>query len=297
MEIPERTLERMALRRCTPSSPRPTIRHIYLVGGSLTDGRKEGERFLQLARFVKKENRYGIPVSLGSGAMPGRPDRAVPSREAGGLRVLQPRDVVGAAVREDLPGQEPLCRLPALDRVARDRRARLGSRPRVFGDGGWHRARARSTASNGRRPHASRSKAPRTCAVAASSRSIRSCGRRAASDRPDYHARIRSYFETLNLGYRDIRQRHGLHVSPGFMCHRCAYMQLECDIDRAARQHAVNRTADAAIAWPDRPADAPRTGTASRCSRPTALQLVRPAGRAVRRPPSRWRARSVSTRA
>jgi hypothetical protein len=46
------------------------IRHIYLVGGSLTDGRKEGERFLQLARFVKKENRYGIPVSLGSGAIP-----------------------------------------------------------------------------------------------------------------------------------------------------------------------------------------------------------------------------------
>ena len=51
-------------------------------------------------------------------------------------------------------------------------------------------------------------------------------------DRPDYHERIRGYFEALNLGYRDIRQRHGLHVSPGFMCHRCAYMQLECDLDR-----------------------------------------------------------------
>ena len=46
------------------------IRHIYLVGGSLTDARKEGERFLQLARFVKQANKRGIPVALGSGALP-----------------------------------------------------------------------------------------------------------------------------------------------------------------------------------------------------------------------------------
>jgi len=52
--------------------------------------------------------------------------------------------------------------------------------------------------------------------------------------RSDFHARIRSYFETLSAGYRAIRQRHGLAVSDGFMCHRCAYMQLECDLDRTA---------------------------------------------------------------
>jgi hypothetical protein len=57
-------------------------------------------------------------------------------------------------------------------------------------------------------------------------------------DRPDYHARIRSYFETLSAGYQAIRQRYGLSVSEGFMCHRCAYMQLECDVDRAAREPA-----------------------------------------------------------
>ena len=50
--------------------------------------------------------------------------------------------------------------------------------------------------------------------------------------RSDYHARIRSYFETLSSGYHEIRKRHGLVVSDGFMCHRCAYMQLECDLDR-----------------------------------------------------------------
>ena len=50
--------------------------------------------------------------------------------------------------------------------------------------------------------------------------------------RPDFHARIHSYFETLSTGYVAIRQRHGLRVADSFMCHRCAYMQLECDIDR-----------------------------------------------------------------
>jgi hypothetical protein len=51
-------------------------------------------------------------------------------------------------------------------------------------------------------------------------------------DRPDYHVRIRNYFEALNLGYQRIRDQHGLKFSPGFMCHRCAYMQIECDLDR-----------------------------------------------------------------
>jgi hypothetical protein len=51
VEIPQQTLERMA-EGLHAIVRQTTIRHIYLVGGSLTDGRKEGERFLQLARFV-----------------------------------------------------------------------------------------------------------------------------------------------------------------------------------------------------------------------------------------------------
>ena len=50
--------------------------------------------------------------------------------------------------------------------------------------------------------------------------------------RPDFHARIYGYFETLSTGYAAIRRRHGLRVADSFMCHHCAYMQLECDIDR-----------------------------------------------------------------
>jgi len=52
-------------------------------------------------------------------------------------------------------------------------------------------------------------------------------------DHPEYLNRLRSYFERLNLEYREIRQRHELALWDGFMCHRCAFMQLECDIDRA----------------------------------------------------------------
>ena len=54
---------------------------------------------------------------------------------------------------------------------------------------------------------------------------------------PDYRDPLRRYFETLNAEYRDIRQKYDLHIADGFMCHRCAYMQLECDTDRASHNH------------------------------------------------------------
>ena len=52
-------------------------------------------------------------------------------------------------------------------------------------------------------------------------------------ERADYQSRLRNYFERLALAYREIRQQNDLQVWDGFMCHRCAYMQLECDVDRA----------------------------------------------------------------
>ena len=55
-------------------------------------------------------------------------------------------------------------------------------------------------------------------------------------EHPDYFSHLRSYFEQLNLGYLEIRKKYDLHIWEGFMCHRCAYMQLECDIDREVRE-------------------------------------------------------------
>jgi len=78
------------------------------VGGSLTDGRKEGERFLQLARFVKQANTRRIPVALGSGAIPDDLiDNSTPSNWCSTF--AQSRDVVEPLFAK-LPRQEPLCR-------------------------------------------------------------------------------------------------------------------------------------------------------------------------------------------
>ena len=52
-------------------------------------------------------------------------------------------------------------------------------------------------------------------------------------ERPGYLADLMGYFARLGAGYRAIRARHALRIWEGFMCHRCAYMQLECDVDRA----------------------------------------------------------------
>jgi hypothetical protein len=51
-------------------------------------------------------------------------------------------------------------------------------------------------------------------------------------ERPDYQSRLRNFFETLAVEYQAIREQHDLQLWDGFMCHRCAYMQLECDVDR-----------------------------------------------------------------
>ncbi|MCB1852880.1 MAG: hypothetical protein KDI83_19260, partial [Gammaproteobacteria bacterium] len=52
-------------------------------------------------------------------------------------------------------------------------------------------------------------------------------------DHPDYFDRLLAYFEKLNLAYLALRRRYALQIWEGFMCHRCAYMQLECDLDRS----------------------------------------------------------------
>lgn len=233
LEIPQPTLERMheALDAVIEQTE---VRHIYLVGGSLTDWRREGERFLQLARFVRQVNRRGIPVALGSGALPD--------------------DLIEQFHRERLVDHvcfnlemwsEPLFAkvCPGKNRYVGYARwiAALETAVRHFGRGHVYSAMvagieldpdfglewqdAARIALEGAEDLCRRGIIPIYSLVWPSG------GRQ----RPDYHARIRSYFETLVTGYQAIRRRHGLAVSDGFMCHRCAYMQLECDLDRVAQ--------------------------------------------------------------
>ena len=46
------------------------VRHIYLVGGSMTDWEEEGRRFLDLARAAREVVGHRAHLSLGSGAIP-----------------------------------------------------------------------------------------------------------------------------------------------------------------------------------------------------------------------------------
>lgn len=231
VEIPEPTLERMreALEAVISQTE---IRHIYLVGGSLTDARKEGERFLQLARFVKQANTRGIPVALGSGALP---DDIIAQFHAEQLvqfvcfNLEMWSEPLFAKV---CPGKH---RYVGYQRwiEALETAVRLWGRGNVYSamvagielepEHGLEWDEAARIALQGAEDLCSRGILPIYSLVWP-------VGGRT---RADFHARIRSYFETLNTGYQAIRRQHGLSVSDGFMCHRCAYMQLECDIDRS----------------------------------------------------------------
>ncbi len=210
------------------------IRHIYLVGGSLTDARKEGERFLQLARFVKQANTRGIPVTLGSGAMPDDQIEQFHARAAWSSTCASTsRCGPSRCSRRSAPARTATSATPAGSRRWR-RRCAIWGRGNVYSamvagielepEHGLEWQDAARTALEGAEDLCRRGIVPIYSLVWPVG------GRQ----RPDYHARIRSYFETLTAGYAEIRRRHGLAVADSFMCHRCAYMQLECDVDRLA---------------------------------------------------------------
>ena len=237
VEIPPPTLDRMheALQAVIDQTE---IRHIYLVGGSLTDWRKEGERFLQLARFVKQANTHGIPVALGSGALP---DDLIAQFHAEKL-------VQYVCFNLEMWSEPLFAKIsPGKNRYVGYQRwiAALETAVRHWGRGNVYSAMVA-----GIELEPEHGLEWQEAASLALQGAEDLCGRGiipiyslvwpvGGRQRADYHVRIRSYFEALSAGYREIRQRHGLAISDGFMCHRCAYMQLECDLDRSASEEAV----------------------------------------------------------
>lgn len=236
VDIPQPTLDRMR-EALDAVIDQTEIRHIYLVGGSLTDARQEGERFLQLARYVKQVNRRGIPVALGSGALP---DDLIARFHAEGL-------VQHVCFNLEMWSEPLFAKIcPGKNRFVGYGRwiESLETAVRHFGRGHVYSAmvagielepehglewdEAARIALEGAEDLCRRGIIPVYSLVWPVG------GRQ----RPDFHARIRQYFETLISGYQAIRRRHGLAISEGFMCHRCAYMQLECDLDRAAEATA-----------------------------------------------------------
>ena len=230
LAIPAITLSRMQ-ETVTAALGETPIRHIYLVGGSLTDWREEGERFLQLARAVKEINRENVPVTLGSGALPDDllqqfHDEALVDNVCFNLEVWS--EPLFAKV---CPGKN---RYVGYDRWI----ASLETAVSLWGRG---RVYSAMVAGIELEPEHEMDwlQAADLCIAGAEDL----CSRGiipiyslywpiGGKNHPDYMSRLRSFLERLNIAYAGIREKNGLVISDKFMCHRCAYMQLECDIDR-----------------------------------------------------------------
>jgi hypothetical protein len=231
VEIPDLTLARMR-EVIAAVLEEVEINHIYLVGGSLTDPAKEGVRFLQLARAVKEVNTKNIPVCLGSGALP---HAVLDEFHRGHL-------VDAACFNLEVWSEELFAKVcPGKNNyvgyadwiAALEHAVSLWGRGRVYTamvagvelepehDMDWQQAAA--LAVKGADDLCSRGIIPVYSLYWPSG----------GKERPDYQSSLRNFFETLAVEYRAVRERYELELWDGFMCHRCAYMQLECDVDRA----------------------------------------------------------------
>jgi hypothetical protein len=237
--IPETTLARMQ-QTLVAALKETEVRHIYLVGGSLPDWSDEGERFLQLARSVQEVVQHRIPVTLGSAALP---------LEI--LRQFKEEQLVDAVCfnlevwSEDLfskvcPGKNEFVGysrwLESLENAVD-----IFGRNRVYSamvagielepdyEMSWEQASA--LAIEGAEALCSKGIIPIYSLYWPTG----------GQGHPEYLSRLRAFFETLNIAYYNIRQKYDLDIWEGFMCHKCAYMQLECDVDRATAVTGGNR--------------------------------------------------------
>lgn len=229
--LPAITYERMqeTLRLALEQSE---IRHIYLVAGSLTDWHEEGKRFIEIARAVQQVNQHKIPVTCGSGALP--------------LEIMQQMHSEGLV--DSVCFNLEIWSEALFEKVCPGKNKFVGYQQWIESLENavslWGRGRVYSAMVAGieLEPEFGMSweEAAKLAIEGAGDLSARGIipiyslyWPVGGQDHPEYFSRLRTYFERLNLAYHEIRQQHDLQIWHGFMCHRCAYMQMECDIDRA----------------------------------------------------------------
>jgi hypothetical protein len=235
--LPEITYARMreALLAAIDETP---INHIYLVGGSMTDWREEGKRFVDVARAVQAAVEHRIPVTCGSGALP---DDILQQLYAEGLvdNVCFNLEVWSEPLFATVcPGKH---KFVGYGRWIESLESAVAL---------WGRERVYSAMVAGIELEPEHHMTWEDAADLAIRGAEDLCARGiipiyslywpvGGRDHPDYLSRLKSYFERLALGYQAIRRKYNLHIWNGFMCHQCAYMQLECDVDRAAAREGA----------------------------------------------------------
>jgi len=230
LEIPQLTLQRMQ-ETMAAVMDEVEIRHIYLVGGSLVDPLREGERFLSLAEAVQESNPQQIPVCLGSGALPDATLQQFHSRKLVDAVCFNLEVWSEELFSKVCPGKnryvgydgwiaalETAVGLWGTGRVYTAMVAGVELEPEYDMD--WEQAAA--LVIRGARDLCERGIIPVYSLFWPSG----------GKERSDYQSRLRNFFQRLALEYQEIRADKGLTLWDGFMCHRCAYMQLECDVDR-----------------------------------------------------------------
>lgn len=228
--IPQTTLSRM--QKVLQAAMQETeVHHIYLVGGSLPDWYDEGERFLQLARSVQEIVQHRIPVTLGSGALPPRQleqfkDERLVDAVCFNLEVWSEElfSKVCPGKHEFVGYSQWIKSLEhAVDIFGRGRvysAMVAGIELEPMYEMNWEQAS--QLAIDGAEALCAKGVIPIYSLYWPTG----------GQDHPDYLSRLRAFFETLNIAYYNIRRKYELDIWDGFMCHKCAYMQLECDVER-----------------------------------------------------------------
>ena len=208
------------------------IRHVYLVGGSLTDWREEGQRFLGIARAARAVVGHRAHLSLGSGAIP-----------SDLLKVFKDEDLVdGACFNLEVWGEalfKSVC--PGKEKFVGYQRwlASLYEAARLFGKGNVYTALVCGVELEPE--HGGLSIDEGIANAMTGARELISHGVIPlwsmywpiwGMTHPERLPALRAYYEQLNAAYAELRKELCVKISEQFQCRGCAYMQLEVDLDR-----------------------------------------------------------------
>lgn len=233
-KLPQQTYNRIQ-ETLTAALAETELNHLYLVGGSMTDWQEEGRRFVEIATAVQAVNHDRVPVTCGSGALPNHV-----------LDELHSQNLV-QAVSFNLE----IWSKPLFEKICPGKSHYVGYERWIesleYAVGLWGKERVYTAMVAGIELEPEHGLSWEAAAELAIEGAEDLCSRGiipiyslywpvGGRDHPEYLNRLRSYFERLSVGYKALREKYGLHIWDGFMCRRCAYMQLECDIDHESKQ-------------------------------------------------------------